>query len=121
MADLVETAQSYEELMNLGSHDMPYIFENFFSTEGWGAKSISKRKFKLLKEINKQVLNMLKDDEKVHFITTGIEVSNMEAFLVGALWLQYINRRALIFTNKRILLIQIDSKNKPRHLMFQAV
>ncbi len=119
MADLVETAQSYEELMNLGSHDMPYIFENFFSTEGWGAKSISKRKFKLLKEINKQVLNMLKDDEKVHFITTGIEVSNMEAFLVGALWLQYINRRALIFTNKRILLIQIDSKNKPRHLKSQ--
>jgi hypothetical protein len=119
MADLVETAQSYEELMNLGSHDMPYIFENFFSTEGWGAKSISKRKFKLLKEINKQVLSMLKDDEKVHFITTGIEISNIEAFLVGALWLHYINRRALIFTEKRILLLQIDSKNKPRQLKSQ--
>lgn len=119
MADLVETAQSYEELMNLGSHDMPYIFKNFFSTEGWGAKSASKRKFKLLKEINKQVLSMLANDEKVHFITTGVEISNMEAFLVGVLWLQYINRRALVFTDKRILLIQIDSKNKPRHLKSQ--
>jgi hypothetical protein len=119
MADMVETAQSYEELMNLGSHDMPYIFKNFFSTEGWGAKSASKRKFKLLKEINKQVLSLLANDEKVHFITTGVEISNMEAFLVGALWLQYINRRALVFTDKRILLIQIDSKNKPRHLKSQ--
>jgi hypothetical protein len=119
MADLVETAQSYEELMNLGSHDMPYIFENFFITEGWGAKSVSKKKFKLLKEINKQVLSMLANDEKVHFITTGVEISNLEALLVGAIWLQYINRRALIFTDKRILLLQINSKNKPRHLKTQ--
>lgn len=119
MTELIETAQSFEELMNLGSHDMPYIFDNFFSTEGWGAKSASKKKFQLLKAIDNQVRKMLEADEKVHFITPGVEVSGGEAFFIGALWLQYINRRALIFTNKRILLLQIDSKNKPRPLKYQ--
>ena len=52
MATSIEMANRFEDLIDLQSHDMPYSFDKIFSTEGWGAKSLSKKKFKLLKKID---------------------------------------------------------------------
>lgn len=112
-------ARGFEDLMSFESHDMPYFFDKIFSVEGWGAKSLSKKKFKLLKNIDIQVRAMLNEDEKVHFISWGVQSSFLEAYFIG--WaIHYISRMALVFTNQRILLLQISSRNKPLSLRCQV-
>lgn len=118
MVTSLETARQFQDLMNLGSHDMPYFFDKIFSAKGWRERSLSKRKFKLLKGIDKQIRAMLNEGEKVYFLSSGIESSFAESFLLG--WVMYyINRMAIIFTTQRILLLQIGTRDKLLHLKFQ--
>lgn len=118
MAISIKAVKRFEDLMGLESHDMPYSFDKIFSVEGWGAKSLSKKKFKLLKNIDNQIREMLNENEKVHFISWGVQSSTLESFFIG--WvIYYISRMAFVFTNQRILLLQISSRNKPLHLRCQ--
>lgn len=114
----METARRFQDLMSLESHDVPYLFDKIFSAEGWRARSLSKKKFKLLKKIDSQVRAMLREGEKVYFITWGVESSLLESFFVGQI-MYYINRAAFVFTTERILLLQISVRNKPLHLKSQ--
>lgn len=118
MATSIEMAKRFEDLIDLQSHDMPYSFDKIFSTEGWGAKSLSKKKFKLLKEIDSQIRAMLNENEKVQFISWGVDTPLIDQFFIG--WvLYYINRMAFVFTTERILLLQISTRNKPLALKGQ--
>lgn len=113
----IKEAKRYEDLMSLESHDMPYCFDKIFSTEGWGAKSLSKKKFKLLKNIDSQIRAMLNENEKVHFISWGVQSSALESSFIE--WSYYISRVAFVFTNQRIIFLRISSRNKPLELRYQ--
>lgn len=115
----IEEAKRFQDLLELSSHDMPYSFDRIFEAKGFFRKRLSKKKFKLLKRIDEQIRFILNDNEKVYFITWGVESSFAESCFLG--WVMYyINRMAFIFTTQRILLIQISPRNKPLELRSQV-
>lgn len=111
-------ARRFEDLLALDDHDAPYVYGGMFSSKGFRARRLSRKKFKLLKHIDVDLRRMLRDDERVYFLTFGSTVSFWESYLIG--WaIYYINRRAIVLTNLRILLLQIDSRERPRDLKSQ--
>lgn len=113
METAVENARSFTELLNVGDEG-PYSFSRMFSSEGWSARRRSKRAFKLLKKIDEPLRAMLREGESVSFLTSGVvQPSFLEWYFLG--WaLYYMQRRAVVVTNQRILLIQIDSRGRPK-------
>ena len=110
-ANAIETAKRFEDLLELESHHAPYVFDRIFSDEDRGARSLSKKKFKLLKRIDGEVRAMLEDDEKVHRITSGMQTSVIDELFLN--FVSPINRYALVFTDRRLLPIQIGRGDKP--------
>lgn len=108
MVSSIREAQQFEDLLRLSSHDMPYLFDKIFSAEGKDAKSLLQKKFKLLKSIDREVREMLNEDEKVYFLSSGLQTSIAEEYFAGVAYAFSINGRAIIFTTQRILLLQIN-------------
>ena len=119
MLTSIKEAKRFEDLMSLESHNMPYFFDRIFSAEGWGAKSLSKKKFKLLKNIDKKIQEILNEGEKVYFIGRGVQLSHVEEFFIGGAYSHHVNRKAIIFTTQRILQLQISGSDKPLILKSQ--
>jgi hypothetical protein len=64
------------------------------------------------------VQSSLDEGESVHFVTTGSAVSFWESYFLG--WVvQYLNRRALVFTDRRIILLQVDWRDRAKELRSQ--
>lgn len=115
MASAVQEASGFQELLERGE-DGPYAFAQMFSTDGWGARRRSKNTFKLLKKIDLPLRKMLREGERVFFVTRGVaQPSILEWYFLGAA-LYYMNQRAVVLTNQRILLLQIDSRRNPREM-----
>lgn len=111
MASL-SSARSYTELLEAGD-DAVYVFSRIFPTEGRGAKRRAKQLFKLLKKIDEPLRAMLREGERVSIVTTGVvQPSFLEWYLLG--WAFYaMQRRAIVVTNQRLILLQIDSRDRP--------
>lgn len=118
MSKAVQEARRFQDLLN-SDVDGPYLFRNIFSDEGWLARRRSKKTFKLLKKIDVALRAVLRDGEQVFFLTHGTtSLSFVEWYFLGFV-LYYMNRRAIVLTNQRILLLQINSRWKPRHFRSQ--
>jgi len=120
MITSIKEAERFEELMSLDSHDMPYLFEKIFSAKGSDGKSISEKKFKLLKSVDKEVQEILNKDEKVYFISHGLQTSLAEEYFIGGAYAFSINSRAIIFTTQRILLLQISGVRRVLTVYFST-
>jgi hypothetical protein len=124
MEAILSSASEPGDLLNITDSRIPYRFDQIFSAKGFGAKRLSKNRLKLMKAIDSQVQQFLADGEKVQFVSWGVEYSFAEQFLMG-LWAHLINRRALVFTDQRILMIQINSRSRvldlKTQLRFQAI
>jgi len=91
---------------------------SIFNAKNWSSKSLSKKKFKLLRSFDALLSGMLAENEMVYYISFGVKSSFFEQFFLG--WVMYyLNRQAFIFTTKRILLIQFKGKYKPWDLIAQ--
>lgn len=115
---VIDNAQNFRDLLNNKENNTPYVFEKIFSEKSWTDKINSKRKFKLLKKIHRQIELMLFEDEKVCFLTSGVQQSFFESIFLGNL-AYYVNRRAFICTTHRIIIMQISAGNKPLTLLAQ--
>jgi hypothetical protein len=114
----LHSARSFEDLLGTNAASSSYDYSLMFSGEGWLARRRAKRRLKLLQALDAKLRGILRSNEHVYFATTGTTVSLSEQFLVG--WMaMYLNRRALVFTTERILLLQIDRKNRPLELVSQ--
>ncbi len=124
MEAILSSASDPSELLNISDSKIPYRFDQIFSAKGFGAKRLAKNRLKLMKAIDPHVQTLLSDGEKVQFVSWGAEYSFVEQFFMG-LWAHLINRRALVFTDRRILMIQINSRKKvldlKTQLRFQAI
>jgi len=108
----LHSASRFQDLLVRRAEDDPYVFATIFDNETWRSRRLSAKKLKLLREIDSTLRAMLEPGEKVHFVTIGNGVSFWESYLLG--WVAYaINRRAIILTDHRILLLQIDRKLRP--------
>jgi len=114
----LQSARKFEDLLAEQVDPAPYEYKMLFSSDGLFARQRSKRRFKLLKAIDRKLRQILVPGETVYFATSGTTATAAEQFFVG--WAaMYINRRALVFTTERILLLQIDSKQRPVDLVSQ--
>jgi hypothetical protein len=118
MHPTLEQARHFQDLLALNQHDAPYVYTSLFSDKGFRARSLSKKKFKLLRRTDEAIRPMLRPEERVQFLTFGSGVSFLESYFLG--WVMYyINQRAIVLTNHRVLLLQIDSRRRPRDLRAQ--
>ncbi len=108
----VESAKSYEELLSGPVAASPYEFATLFKTEGFMGRRRCQQRLKLLKAVDIKLAHILERGEKVHFITTGTTTGATERILVG--WAAYhLDRRILVLTSRRILLLQVNARNRP--------
>ena len=108
----------FQQALECKEHTLPYNFASILSTESWGAKRLSKMKFKMLKSFDSLLSGMLEENEQVFYISYGVQSSVFEQMFMG--WMvYYLNRRAFVFTNKRILVIQVKGKFVPWDLLSQ--
>lgn len=113
-----QSAKKYEELLASDVAASPYDYAMLFKAEGFFARQRAKNRFKLLKSIDAKLRAILRQDERVYYLTTGTTVTVAEHFFVG--WAaHYLNRRALIFTTERVLLLEIGGRNRPGKLVSQ--
>ena len=114
----LQTAKRYEDLLTGTVEPSPFDYDVMFKAGGYFARRRSKIRFKLLKAIERKLLTILKPQERVYWATTGTTVTLGEQFFVG--WIAYyLNRRALVFTTERVLLLEISRSDKPGHLVSQ--
>jgi len=118
MEAILSSASEPGDLLNISDSRIPYRFDQIFSAQGFGAKRLAKNRLKLMKAIDPHVQNILADGEKVEFVSWGVDYSFVEQFFMG-MWSHLINRRALVFTDRRILMIQINSRRKVLDLKMQ--
>jgi hypothetical protein len=118
MNPVMQQARGFEELLEREAQDGPYAFDTIFDNRTVRAVHRARLKFKLLRLIDAKLQSMLQEGERVRYITLGCGVSFWESYLLG--WVVYfLNRRAIVITSRRILLLQIGSRNRPRDLVAQ--
>jgi len=115
----LQNARGYEDLLGADAESAPYEFALLFQADGWLARRRAKNRFRMLRAIDPKLRRMLRNDERIYFVTSGTTASAAEQFFVGAAVAQALNRRALVFTTERVLLLQIDSRKRPRELVPQ--
>jgi len=99
--------------------ESPYVFDSILNESSWSGRRLSKKKLKLLVRIDSKLRAILEEGERVRYMTFGSGVSFLESYFLG--WaMYYLNLRAIVLTDHRILLIQIDSRRRPRELVSQV-
>jgi hypothetical protein len=118
MSSLLQAATGYEALLRVRDPQVPYRFDRIFQGEGLWARRRSRQRFQLLRRLESDLARMLEAGEQVEYVSWGVEYSFVEAYFLG-LWHYVLNRRAVVLTDRRILLLQIDSRRRLRDLKYQ--
>lgn len=106
MASLLESASGIDELRRIQDPALPYRFDRIFEGEGFLGRRLAARRLKLLRRLDPALRPILREGERVEHVTWGIEYAFVEAFFLG-LWHHILNRRAVVVTDRRILLLQL--------------
>ena len=91
-------AKQFRDLVNIKSQQNNYHFDKIFSDESEEAASLSVRKFEILKKIDKCLQAILRQGEKIYFLSAGTERSIGESFWGWHLF--SINHRAIVLTSQ---------------------
>jgi hypothetical protein len=119
MSSLLQAATGYESLLRVNDPKLPFRFDQIFQGgEGFFARRLAKQRFQLLSRLEGDIGRMLEPGERVEYVSWATEYSALEAYFMG-LWHYLLNRRAVLLTDRRILLLQIDSRRRLRELKFQ--
>ncbi len=118
MHPTLSRANNYRDLITLEGHDAPYVYSAVFPSSNFRERSASRKRFKLLQRIDEELRAMLHEGERVYFLTSGIAISFWESYFLG-LFMYYINRRAIVLTSERIMLLQINWRRRPGKLRTQ--
>lgn len=118
MEAILRSVSDPSELARVQQAGLPYRFDQIFAARGFGARRLEKRRLKLMQQLDERVRSFLADGESVEFVSWGVEYSFLESYFMG-IWAHLLNRRAVILTDRRILLIQISARNKVLQLKSQ--
>lgn len=113
------TAQSPAELERMGEGALPYLASEIFACGG-GGRRLARRRFRMLKALDAVLEQALEQGERVHLASWGVECLLWEQLFFG-LWSQLLNRRALVVTDRRLLLLQLDHRHRPMVLRSQIL
>lgn len=117
MSSLLQAAARPEDLVRVADPRLPYRFDRIFAGEGMRQRRLAKRRLELLQRLEGELARMLETGETVELVSWGIEYSFVEAYFMG-LWHYQVNRRALVLTDRRILMLQVDARRRLRDLKF---
>jgi hypothetical protein len=114
----LQGASKAEELIRLEDPRSHYAFAKIFEAKGWGAGRRNRERLKLLQNLDAELSRMLHDGERIVAVTWGQEYSFFESYFLGA-WAMLLNRRALLLTTERLLLLQINWRKQLLELKSQ--
>jgi hypothetical protein len=115
MSTLLESATNIDDRLHVQDPKAPYRFDKTLHAEGFWARRLAKQRLTLLRRLDASLQRMLEPGEQVECVTWAIEYSLVEACFLG-LWHYQLNRRALVFTDRRLLLLQVDSRKRLKEL-----
>ena len=115
MPTVLSAARSPADLANVRDASMPYGFGEIFTGEGFFARDLDPKRLRMIQSIDPALRALLAPGERVEFVTWGIEYSLFEHWVMG-IWAWAINRRAIVVTSDRLLLLQIDGRRRVREL-----
>lgn len=96
----------------------PFVMETILDRSTWSAQRQSRRKSRLLARVESRVRAMLEQGERVRYVAFASGFSFWESFFLG--WgMYYVNRRAILLTDRRMLLLQVDRRQRPKKLVSQ--
>ncbi|MFW6201396.1 MAG: hypothetical protein ACOC8B_02380 [Gemmatimonadota bacterium] len=118
MHPVLRRADRFEDLPPSGEHELPYVFETIFDDTDPRARRLSQKKLKLLRRIDERLRAVLRDGERVRYVTFGSAIDHPDQLLT---WLvaRIMNRRAIVLSDRRMLLLQIDERLRPKRLVNQ--
>ena len=103
LTSIFNQVHSYEQLLERGDVG-PYLINDLFKTEKRADRVLSKKRFQWLRASAIALESFLKPDEKVFFATQGVHSTLLDILNMG--WLvRFMNRRFLVFTSERILML----------------
>jgi len=115
MSSILRAATGYQDLLRLRDPQLPYRFDRIFAGKGMWARRLARQRFALLRNLEASLARALEPGERVELLSWGTEYSFVEAYFLG-LWHHLLNRRALVLTDRRMLLLQIDTRRRLRDL-----
>jgi hypothetical protein len=96
----------------------PFVLETILDKSSWSAQRLSTKKTRLLARCETRVRAILEPGERVRYVTFGSGISFWESYFLG--WgMYYVNRRAILLTDRRMILLQVDSRQRPKGLVSQ--
>lgn len=103
-------------IQRLEKYDLASIFPE---RDGYFARKAIRKKIGLLTRLSPLLARILGEQERVLFIGRGI-IQYLAEIFFGNGWLTYYyNIHALVFTDQRILLINIKNNGQPKHMLHQ--
>lgn len=109
----LHTAKRFEDLLGEGVEPSPYDYRLLFEAKGWFARGRAKARWRRLKKLDPKLRRVLRPDERVYYVSNGTLSNFGEQFFEGHAAAQYVNRRALVFTTERVILMQLGTSEKP--------
>lgn len=118
-APLGELAADFPEIREIQRAEK-YDFASIFPRrEGYGARRAMRAKIGLLIRLSPLVARIVGEQERVLFVARGI-IQYLAEIVLGNGWLTYYyNIHALVFTDRRIILINITRAGQPKHMIHQ--
>ncbi|MFI5316006.1 MAG: hypothetical protein ACHQ6T_09900 [Myxococcota bacterium] len=115
----LQGASKAEELIPLEDPGSHYAFSKIFEAKAWGAARRNRERLKLLQSLDRALEEMLHDGERVECVAWGEEYSLLESYFLRV-WAHFMNRRALLLTSERVLVLQISVRRKLLELKSQV-
>lgn len=109
ISPVIRRAERFQDLLAIPGGDGPYVFTRMFRESDRRERRRSRKNFRLLKRIDGMIREIAEADERVLFVTDARGTSFWERWVLG--W-----RRAVVITDRRLLLLQLDSLRRPRML-----
>jgi hypothetical protein len=104
----------------LAGSGLPLEAESVFrETDGYLARRANEARAKLLQALAPLLATALEPAETIRYVASGFRYSAAELFLSGHLAARVTNRTALVLTDRRLLLLQVDAGGRPKDLKNQ--
>ena len=113
MGDAPNLAGRLEDLAAQDGPNGPYVLRSILAADTWRQRRRSRLKLGILRRVDPALRAMLAEGERVVFLTWG-SFSSVWEMALGGWATQLINRRAIVVTERRLLLLQISARGKPR-------
>lgn len=112
----ITAADRLRELNLPLSSKINYQLDSVFPVlTGWFANGKIKKKYKLIKQAEATLEEVLRPGEEVLYVAKGVQYSFWEQYFLG-IWAQMINQTVFVLTNARLLLFHTNTKGKPKDM-----